>query len=1023
MSEKPGNENTIDLSPDPNRVVRERFEAAWQRALQGGAQPSLATFLDQVSCPDRDTIVSELTSLDREYRNRLAQQHSLQAAGILLGEGCIAVGQTIDLAGKRPPDPNATVDPAMASAAPTPGGGRACAADTAQAVGDQTMGFDEAGSDATVDPSMGVASDPGTGKATMSPRHRPKAPGGPTVIGYDILGELGRGGMGVVYKARQQKLNRLVALKMVLSGAHAGPEQLARFYTEAEAVAHLQHPNIVQIYEVGEHDGLPYFSLEYVDGGSLDKKIAGTPQPIRAAAQMVETLAVAMSCAHLHGIIHRDLKPANVLLTKDGTPKITDFGLAKKLEGDSSQTKSGTLMGTPSYMAPEQARGDTREIGALADVYALGVILYESLTGRTPFVGTSVLDTLQQVRTQEPVPPSRLRPTVPRDLETVCLKCLQKEPQKRYPSAEALAQDLHRFLAGEPIKARPVGNAERLWRWCQRNPRVAMLTGAVAALLVAMTIGSTYAAIKISFEHDEAVKARVLADQKAEDEKAAHLLADQKAEEARKAEALAAENAKVANEQRGLALDTLFSVVTKTEEKLRDKADMLDLRKDLVETTMAGMGKLSRSAEIASKADRTMGIAHTRMGDVCERLSRTEEAIQQYKISLDIFERLVVQEPDNDQHAYNASVSCDKLGEMCREMEGDSTIARTYYERSLKLRERLAAEVRSPEPPAAGRAFGLAISYNRLSTFTLALGDPPGAYAYAKKTLGQGEKMRTEKPESLAAKQIIGHAEWNLGKAASHMATPDLARKHFEACIAVRQQLVDKRSDSAQVKLDLALAQEALGELELEEGHVAPALANFTKAHAVYTAIFEKDKTDAMLKLILGASFYRLGTARLQMGQTADAESDYRESRKFREELQKADPKNFQRKLELMPSVARCGDHVVASGLAEEFRQRKLESPDIVYTLGTTYALCIPAVAHGKKPGQLTSEEQATQKRYASLALESLKKAIAHGYKDTVALERDPDLAPLRACEGFDQLQKQVQSRAGDGASPSSESR
>jgi tetratricopeptide (TPR) repeat protein/tRNA A-37 threonylcarbamoyl transferase component Bud32 len=316
---------------------------------------------------------------------------------------------------------------------------------------------------------------------------------GAVVPGYEILGVLGRGAMGVVYKARHVKLNRLVALKMILTGAHAGASELARFHTEAEAVARIQHPNIVQIYEVGEHNSLPFFSLEYINGGSLLQKISGKPQPPREAAHMVELLARAMAVAHERGIIHRDLKPGNVLLILDGTPKIADFGLAKRLEDDSALTKAGTLMGTPSYMSPEQARGDITEIGPLADLYSLGAILYELLTGRPPFNGPTILDTLAQVRNEEPVPPTRLQPKCPRDLETIALKCLQKEPAKRYANCEGLADDLKRFLNGEPIKARPVSTTERAWRWCRRNPRVAALStlAAILLLVVAATLVNT----------------------------------------------------------------------------------------------------------------------------------------------------------------------------------------------------------------------------------------------------------------------------------------------------------------------------------------------------------------------------------------------------------------------------------------------------------------------------------------------------------------------------------------------------
>jgi serine/threonine-protein kinase len=273
-----------------------------------------------------------------------------------------------------------------------------------------------------------------------------------------------------------------------------------------EAVAQLTHPNIVQIHEIGDHNGLPYFSLEYVDGGCLTDKLGGKPLPARKAAETVGLLARTMGWAHDRGIVHRDLKPANVLLAADGSPKIADFGLAKRLDTDSSQTRSGTLMGTPNYMAPEQARGETHSIGPLADVYALGVILYECLTGRPPFVGTSIVNTLQQVQNHEPVPSSRLEPSVPADLETICLKCLQKEMHKRYTSATALADDLDRFLAGVPIKARPVGSAERLARWCRRNPRVAALSAAVLALLVTVAVGSTVMAYRIAREREAAAR-------------------------------------------------------------------------------------------------------------------------------------------------------------------------------------------------------------------------------------------------------------------------------------------------------------------------------------------------------------------------------------------------------------------------------------------------------------------------------------------------------------------------------------
>jgi hypothetical protein len=307
----------------------------------------------------------------------------------------------------------------------------------------------------------------------------------PVIDGYEIGELLGRGGMGLVFKAVQTALKRPVALKIVVSGAHAGAEERARFRTEAEAVARLHDPGIVQIYEVGEQAGCPYLALELVSGGSLAQQLDGTPVPPRRAARLLSDLARAVQHAHERGIVHRDLKPANVLLTEAGGAKITDFGLAKLLDADQGQTHSGAVLGSPSYMAPEQAAGKARAVGPATDVYALGAILYELLTGRPPFLGASLLETLDQVRSHDPAPPRALQPTVPDDLATICLKCLEKSPAQRYPSAAALAHDLDLFLRGEAIAARKLtlwGQAARLLRHSQMDVN----WGALAKLMLCL---------------------------------------------------------------------------------------------------------------------------------------------------------------------------------------------------------------------------------------------------------------------------------------------------------------------------------------------------------------------------------------------------------------------------------------------------------------------------------------------------------------------------------------------------------
>jgi WD40 repeat protein len=316
---------------------------------------------------------------------------------------------------------------------------------------------------------------------------------------YHLLEEVGRGGMGVVYRARQESLNRTVALKMILTGQLATEADVRRFRAEAEAAARLDHPGIVPVYEVGQHEGRQYFTMAFVEGESLAHRLAqGLPAP-REAAELTRKVAGAVAYAHVEGVIHRDLKPANILIDKAGQPRLTDFGLAKRVESDKGLTATGQILGTPSYMPPEQASG-RGAVGPLSDVYSLGAVLYCLLTGRPPFQADNPLDTLMQVVRRDPVPPRQLNAAVPRDLETIALKCLEKDPRRRYPSAQELAADLGRFLKGEPIQARPVGSAERAWRWCQRNPAVAGLATALAVVLVTGTAVSTVFAFRAKWD-------------------------------------------------------------------------------------------------------------------------------------------------------------------------------------------------------------------------------------------------------------------------------------------------------------------------------------------------------------------------------------------------------------------------------------------------------------------------------------------------------------------------------------------
>jgi WD40 repeat protein/tRNA A-37 threonylcarbamoyl transferase component Bud32 len=493
--------------------VLERFEDAWR----SGQPPVLEHFLADAQA-ERRALLVELVHEDLEYRHQAGEavrvETYLQRFSELRDERAIVMDLIAsEYARRRMREPSLGVAEYLQR---FPEFAEGLAAHLEQCAWRQGLGrpvcdrFDE---QETAPPSSRAASRASGETApptSPGPLPEPAADGPLAMSGYEILGELGRGGMGVVYKARHLQLRRTVALKMILHGAHAGREELARFRSEAEAIARVQHPNLVQIYEIGEHNGLPFFALEFVEGGGLDHQLQGNPQPPEQAAQVVETLGRAMQVAHEAGVVHRDLKPANVLLGKGGVVKITDFGLAKRLDAP-GLTASGAVMGTPSYMAPEQA-GQSKAIGPAADVYALGAILYELLTGRPPFRAATPMDTLLQVLGEDPVPPSRLNPKVPCDLETVCLKCLEKDPGRRYGSAEALARDLGHWRAGKPISARPVSRVERLWRWCLRNRAVASLLAAVGLVLVGGVVGVAVALLQTNAALEREKESRGRAD-------------------------------------------------------------------------------------------------------------------------------------------------------------------------------------------------------------------------------------------------------------------------------------------------------------------------------------------------------------------------------------------------------------------------------------------------------------------------------------------------------------------------------
>jgi tetratricopeptide (TPR) repeat protein len=595
----------------------------------------------------------------------------------------------------------------------------------------------------------------------------------PEIPGYEILGLLGTGGMGIVLKARQVALKRLVALKMIRAGFATDPERLARFRSEAEILGRLRHPNIVQVYDVGVHAGQPYCALELVEGGSLAEAVAGVPQPAADAARIVEVLAGAMHVAHVSGVLHRDLKPANVLLVRGGVVsgesslgtthhaprtthlKITDFGLAKQLDEDDGQTQSGAVLGTPSYMAPEQARGETRRLGPAADVYALGAILYDLLTGRPPFRGEGVLDTLEQVRSREPVPPRKLRARLPRDLETICLKCLVKDPARRYGSALELAEDLHRFRSGEPIRARPVGTLEAFAKWARRRPAVAALLLALALALVAGLAGSLW------------YNARLRA---------------------------ARDRAEVNFGRARRAVEAMLTDVG--QEQLAHAPGFEAKRRALLEKALAFYEELLADRGDAPGLEWDTAEAAQRVGDIRKLLGRHAEAADSYAGAIDRWQALAA-----DRRARGHLADChNDRGEALR-LDSRATEARAEYAEARRIAADLVAE--DADPDDRMRLARVAYNLGILDRQARRLADADGELRASIAVL---DGLRGPSPERLDYRQHLARAYLNHATVLRPRGNLAGARKEEERAIALLEGLAAERPDVPEYRHELGVA-------------------------------------------------------------------------------------------------------------------------------------------------------------------------------------------------------------------------
>ncbi|MFI5454722.1 MAG: protein kinase [Isosphaerales bacterium] len=583
---------------------------------------------------------------------------------------------------------------------------------------------------------------------------------------YELTGEIARGGMGIVYRARQISLNRPVALKMILAGKLASEADVQRFRNEAEAVANLDHPGIVPIHEVGLHEGLTYFSMKLIEGGSLAERLGEFTADPRAAAKLLAAAARAVHHAHQRGVLHRDLKPSNILVDRQGQPHVSDFGLAKRVEADPELTQSGAILGSPPYIAPEQTTGRRGAITVATDVYGLGAVLYAMLAGRPPFRADSVQETIEQVRQREPEPPSGFNHRVDRDLQTICLKCLSKDPQRRFGSAQELVEDLERWLRGEPIAARPVTRAERGWRWCRRNPVVALLTGLVAALVLVGVAGLAVSNLSVARERDAARAQRRRAE--------AHF------------------------RQARDAVDQMLTEVGQT--TLADVPQLEPVRRALLLKALAFYREFLRDRPSEPSVRLEAGRAYRRAGDINVLLGRHTEAEDALRRSIDLLAGLAPVLPGSGDRREELARSRHSLGELLK-TTGRAAMAEPELREALALRQALADRSPSPE-----HRQDLAESQMAIGRWLREAGRPAEAGSAFREALQLHEALAAKDPDQPEHRYQVGMTLNSLAVLEGDQGRYAEARQYVERAVA--QQEAALKADPRNPRYRFQLAQQ-----------------------------------------------------------------------------------------------------------------------------------------------------------------------------------------------------------------------
>jgi tetratricopeptide (TPR) repeat protein len=756
---------------------------------------------------------------------------------------------------------------------------------------------------------------------------------------YRVLRLLGSGGMGIVFQAQQSYPPRTIAVKMLLAGPHRH-----RFRQEMEVIARLQHPNIVHIHEVGEHEQRPYFTMEFVDGGDLAQKLAAGPLPARAAAQLVQTLARAMHYAHEQGFVHRDLKPSNILLHRDGTAKISDFGLAKSLlpAGEAApeyRTESGAILGTPSYMAPEQAVGG--EIASASDIYSLGAILYEALTDRPPFKAATVLETLEQVRRQEPIAPRRLQPGTPRDLETICLTCLHKEPARRYGSAAELADDLGRFLRGEPIRARPAGVVERLGKWIRRQPVLAALLAVSGLSLAALVAGGL-----VHNARQHAAVAR----------------AEAKEEEARRRQEEAARNYRAARDTLNRMLDRLGHL---PEGQVKHREE---LRREMLEEALSFYQKIQGEADPDPLVRRDIALAYVQAAGIQFELGQRRPAEENYRRAIALLEHLP-EELCATRAIQDQLAECYQyLGQIAwtaeRRDEGERA-----YRRFVAISQRGAAA----EPDNPERQYNLAAALFQIGTIYQAASRWAESETYVLQARDIHARLLDAHPGKQAYRQGLGSAYTYLGHLYRLMHRPGEAGEAFARAEELFAPLLEADPDGMDPALHLGPLYFTWSDFVLERGQPETALRLAGRAVDLAEGVIRKEPRHTIARAHVREAHHKRAEAYEVLGRWAAAAADWDRAVELDDE---GHP--WYRRMRRVLALARAGDHARATAGVPAVVDDPEVTAEGLFRLARAVALSVGTARADVRLAP--AEREALAGRYASQAMALLQRLKVQGY-------------------------------------------